>query len=107
MRKIIAAEFVTLDGVMEAPGADDTTLPGKRGWSMPYMNEQAGAEVMGAMAQSDAMLLGRNTYTDFAAYWSAQPSDNPIAQFMNNQTKYVVSTTLKSADWSNSHLIST
>jgi dihydrofolate reductase len=105
MRKIRAAEFITLDGVVEAPGSGDTTLPDKKGWSMPYMTEEIGMTIMSQMDASDAMLLGRTTYESFAAFWSAMPEDNPIAQRMNNQNKYVVSTTLEKADWKNSTLI--
>ncbi len=105
MRKLTSGIFITLDGVVEAPGAGDTTLPDKRGWSMPFMDEEVGGFVMGGMASSDAMLLGRKTYQDFAAYWSAQPEDDPIAGHMNNQTKYVVSTTLNQVDWKNSTLL--
>ncbi len=105
MRKLTSGIFITLDGVVEAPGAGDTPLPDKRGWSMPFMDEEVGGFVMGGMASSDAMLLGRKTYQDFAAFWSAQPEDDPIAGHMNNQTKYVVSTTLNQVDWKNSTLL--
>lgn len=105
MRKLNAALFITLDGVVEAPGASDTTLPEKRGWSMPYMNDDVGQVIGASMATSDAMLLGRKTYQDFAAFWPQVPADDPFGQFMNNQTKYVVSTTLNKAEWKNSHLI--
>lgn len=105
MRRIIAATFLTLDGVMEAPGRGDTTLPDHRGWSERFMNEEIGGMIMSQMDASDAMLLGRRTYQDFAAYWPAVPKEDPFGQRMNNQSKYVVSTTLKSADWKNSTLI--
>jgi dihydrofolate reductase len=105
MRKLISGLFITLDGVVEAPGSGDTTLPDKRGWSMPFTDEEVGGFIMGGMASSDAMLLGRNTYENFAAFWSAQPADDPIAAHMNNQKKYVVSSTLKQADWNNSTLL--
>jgi dihydrofolate reductase len=105
MRKIVAAEFITLDGVVEAPGSGDTTLPDKKGWSMPYTDEAVVNVIFGQMDASDAMLLGRTTYEGFATFWSAMPEDNPIAQRMNNQNKYVVSTTLDKADWTNSTLI--
>lgn len=105
MRKIIASTFVTLDGVMEAPGSGDVSLPEHAGWSMPFTNEEVGQFIFGQMAQSDAMLLGRQTYQEFAAYWSAQPAEDPFAQRMNGQIKYVVSNSLKSADWNNSTLI--
>jgi len=105
MRKLTSGIFITLDGVVEAPGTGDTTLPDKRGWSMPFTDEEVGAFIMGGMASSDAMLLGRKTYQNFAAYWSAQPDTNPIAGQMNNQNKFVVSTTLDKADWKNSTLL--
>lgn len=105
MRKIVAAEFITLDGVIEAPGSEDTTLPEKRGWSMPFMSDEVGQVIFESMQNSDAMLLGRRTYADFAVFWSAVPAEDPIGQFMNNQTKYVVSTTLGKAEWKNSTLI--
>ncbi len=105
MRKINAALFITLDGVVEAPGGEETIPPEQRGWSMPFMNPEVEQVIAGSMANSDAMLLGRRTYQDFAAYWPAAPADDPFGQFMNNQPKYVVSTTLERAEWKNSHLI--
>ncbi len=105
MRKLTAGLFITLDGVVEAPGADDTTLPGKRGWSMPYTDEEVGGFIMGGLMATDAMLLGRKTYENFAAYWAPLGDKNPIASSMNNQNKFVVSTTLNKADWKNSTLL--
>ncbi|MBI1280801.1 MAG: dihydrofolate reductase [Anaerolineaceae bacterium] len=105
MRKLTAGIFITLDGVYEAPGEGDTTLPDKRGWSMPFTDEEVGGFIMSGMAASDAMLLGRKTYQDFAAYWGPLGDENPIASAMNNQTKYVVSTTLDKTDWKNSSLL--
>jgi dihydrofolate reductase len=105
MRKLTAGIFITLDGVYEAPGAGDTTLPDKRGWSMPFTDEEVGGFIMGGMASSDAMLLGRKTYQEFAAFWSAQPADDFFAGQMNNQNKVVVSTTLNKVDWKNSTLL--
>jgi dihydrofolate reductase len=105
MRKINAALFITLDGVVEAPGSDDTTLPEKRGWSMPFMDDEVGQVIGAAMMNSDAMLLGRKTYESFAAFWPNVPEDDPFGQIMNNQAKYVVSTTLDKAEWKNSRLI--
>jgi dihydrofolate reductase len=105
MRKIIAAEFVTLDGVMEAPGSGDTTLPERRGWSEPYMNEEIGKLILDQMDASDALLLGRKTYQDFAVFWPSVPDEDPFGKRMNNTAKYVVSTTLDEADWKNSRLI--
>jgi len=105
MRKINAALFITLDGVVEAPGGESTLPPDRRNWSMPFMSDEVGQVITASMANSDAMLLGRRTYQDFAAYWPNVPADDPFGQFMNNQTKYVVSTTLDKAEWKNSHLI--
>lgn len=105
MRKVIAAEFVTLDGVMEAPGSGDTTLPERRGWSEPYMNEEIGKLILDQMDASDALLLGRKTYQDFAAFWPSVPDEDPFGKRMNSRVKYVVSKTFKHADWNNSRLI--
>ena len=105
MRKLTSGIFITLDGVVEAPGPGDTTLPDKRGWSMPFTDDEVGGFIMGGMASSDAMLLGRKTYQDFAAFWSAQPEDDFVAGQMNNQNKFVVSTTLDKVDWKNSTLL--
>lgn len=105
MRKLTANLFITLDGVYEAPGEGDITLPDKCGWSMPYTDEEVGGFIMSGMASSDAMLLGRTTYKEFAAFWSAQPEDDFFAGQMNNQNKFVVSTTLNKTDWKNSTLL--
>jgi dihydrofolate reductase len=105
VRKLISGIFITLDGVVEAPGAGDTTLPDKRGWSHPFTDDEVGGFIMNGMASSDAMLLGRKTYQNFAAYWGPLGDENPIASQMNNQNKFVVSTTLDKVDWKNSTLL--
>jgi dihydrofolate reductase len=94
MRKINAGLFISLDGVVEAPDK----------WTGPYYNEQVGQAVGGLMAQNDAMLLGRVTYEAFAAAFGGQSGG--IADQMNGMPKFVVSSTLTSADWQNSTLIS-
>lgn len=96
MRKISASFFISLDGVVESPDQ----------WHFPYFNDEMGAAIAAAMAESDALMLGRVNYQEWAAYWPSQPGDDPIAGFMNNTTKYVVSTTLTNAEWSNSTVIS-
>jgi|SRR5579859_429848 len=101
MRKIIVGEFVSLDGVTEGPGPGDPFV--HSGWTMPYFNEEIW-KVTTDVTNVDAMLLGRRTYEGFAAAFGSQSGG--AADVMNNQTKYVVSTTMKSADWQNSHLIS-
>ncbi len=97
MRKVTAGLFVSLDGVVESPEK----------WHFPYFNDEMGEAVEAAIAASDAMLLGRVTYQEFAAYWPGVSSeDEPFATHMNNTPKYVVSKTLDKAEWNNSTLIS-
>ena len=96
---------MTLDGVVEAPGSADTTLPEKRGWSEPYMSQEIGMSIFDLIQKSDAFLLGRKTYQDFAAFWPSMPAEDPFAKVMNSMPKYVVSTTLNKAEWNNSTLI--
>src|SRR5918998_3590837 len=97
MRKVIVSEFVSLDGVFEAPDQ----------WHFPYFDEEMGQEIAEAMGQADAMLMGRVLYEEWAAYWPQQdPEENPVAGRMNGVRKYVVSTTLKEPlGWDNSTLI--
>lgn len=97
MRKIIAAEHMSLDGVVEAPER----------WSFAYFNEELGQEVGASMATADAMLMGRTTYEEWAAFWPNQdPEENRFANHMNGVQKYVVSTHLKGPlGWQNSTLI--
>ena len=94
MRKIAAGLFVPLDGVVESPEQ----------WTGPYFNDQVGQAVGALMAANDAMLLGRTTYEGFAAAFGGQSGG--MADQMNNTPKFVVSSTLTSADWQNSTLIS-
>jgi dihydrofolate reductase len=97
MGKVVAAEFVSLDGVMESPDK----------WHFPYFDEEMGQAVEEGFAASDAMLMGRVNYEEWAAYWPQQdPEENPITATMNGRRKYVVSTTLEEPlEWSNSTLI--
>jgi dihydrofolate reductase len=95
MRKIVAVEFVSLDGVAEAPES----------WTPPYFNEELMEIAQAGMDSADAMLLGRRTYEDFAAYWPHQPKDAPFAEWTNTNHKYVVSTTRTSLEWGPSTLI--
>jgi dihydrofolate reductase len=97
MRKVVASEFVSLDGVVESPEK----------WHFPYFNEQMGDAIGAAMAASDAMLMGRVLYEEWAAFWPNQdPDENPVAARMNGVRKYVVSTTLEEPlEWQNSTLI--
>ena len=97
MRKVVASEFVSLDGVVESPDK----------WHFPYFNDQMGDAIGVAMATSDAMLMGRVLYEEWAAFWPKQdPDENPVAARMNGVRKYVVSTTLEEPlEWQNSTLI--
>jgi dihydrofolate reductase len=97
MRKVIASEFVSLDGVFEAPDQ----------WHFPYFDDEMGQEIGAAMAASDAMLMGRVLYGEWADFWPQQdPEKNPFAGRMNGVRKYVVSTTLEEPlGWDNSTLI--
>jgi dihydrofolate reductase len=97
MRKVVAAEFLSLDGVMEAPDR----------WHFPYFNCEMEQAIGEGFAASDAMLMGRVNYEEWAAYWPQQdPEQNPVAALMNSRRKYVVSTTLEEPPkWSNSTLI--
>jgi dihydrofolate reductase len=97
MRKIVAGLFISLDGVVESPDK----------WHFPYFSEEMGAAIGGQMAASDTMLLGRQTYQEFASYWPTQgvEADKGIADHMNNTPKLVVSSTLDNLEWNNSTLI--
>ena len=108
MRKIIVHEFITLDGVIQAPGgADEDTEGGftHGGWTRPYWHDDIGLHFFQAMSQADALLLGRKTWQIHGGAFEPMTGD-PFADTMNNIRKYVVSTTLKSAAaWRNSILI--
>jgi dihydrofolate reductase len=102
MRRIVVSLFMALDGVIEGPGPGDLEFDA-RGWTMPYWADEIGAYIGASMANSDAMLLGRKTYDTFKRTFEGQT--DPGSMGMNNARKYVVSTTLKAADWNNSTLI--
>jgi dihydrofolate reductase len=105
MRKIIAAAFVSLDGVMQAPGAPPEDPTGgftQGGWTVNYWDEPMG-EFMGGMFTSPFdLLLGRNTYDIFAAHWPYVPADDPIGESFNRVTKYVATTSAEPLTWKNS-----
>lgn len=110
MRKLIVAEFVSLDGVMQAPGgANEDTEGGfsHGGWTMPYWHDDIGAHFFEAFNQCDALLLGRKTWQIHGEAFEPMAEGNPFGDVMNKVQKYVVSTTLTSVDaWRNSTLIS-
>jgi dihydrofolate reductase len=108
MKKLVVGTFLTLDGVMQAPGSSEEDKAGGfkyGGWQMPYFDADSGRIMDKIMAENEAMLLGRITYQIFAGYWPTAPADEPIAARMNSMPKYVVSNTLKKLDWNNSKLI--
>ncbi|MDP3964301.1 MAG: dihydrofolate reductase family protein [bacterium] len=102
MRKIIVLSFITLDGVMQAPGGpEEDTFGGFRygGWTVPYFDEFSGKVMGEQMSKTAALLLGRKTYDIFAGYWPEHEDSWPG---INDVPKYVVSTTLVNPEWENS-----
>src|ERR1044071_5574956 len=109
MRKLTVAEFVSLDGVMQAPGGAEEDTDGgftHGGWTHPYWHDDIGAHFFQAMTQTDALLLGRKTWQGHAGAFEPMPAGDPFGDVMNTIPKYVVSTSLTSAAaWRNSTLI--
>ena len=109
MRKLIVAEFITLDGVIQAPGgADEDTEGGFHhgGWTRPYWHDAIGARFFQAMTEADTLLLGRKTWQIHGGAFEPLPAGDPFGDLMNGFRKVVVSTTLTSAlGWRNSTLI--
>jgi len=106
MRKIIVHEFITLDGVIQAPGSPTEDTDGgftHGGWTMPYWHDDIGAHFGQIFAEADTLLLGRKTWQGHGQAFEPNPAEDPFSGFK----KYVVSSTLKSADaWRDSSLIS-
>jgi len=110
MRKLIIAEFITLDGVIQAPGSADEDIENGfayGGWTHPYWHDDIGAHFFQAIQEADALLLGRKTWQIHGGAFEPMPVGDPFGDVMNRFQKYVVSTTLESAaGWRNSTLIS-
>ena len=110
MRNIVVAEFVTLDGVIQAPGgaAEDTDGGFTHGgWMWPYWHDDIGAHFFQLMGESDALLLGRKTWEIHGGAFEPMPAGDTFGDLMNAMPKYVVSTTLTDASaWRNSTVIS-
>lgn len=103
MRKIIVTEFITLDGVIEAPGGNETPHP-NGGWMPPYGTPETGKYKIDELASVDALLLGKTTYENFAAFWPTQ-TDEAFGNPINRLPKYVVSRSLQKVEWNNSHIL--
>ncbi|MBX4205390.1 MAG: dihydrofolate reductase family protein [Candidatus Doudnabacteria bacterium] len=105
MRKIIVIEFVSLDGVMQAPGGPEEDTSGGfkyGGWTFPYMDEFSGKQMGEQMKEPFELLLGRKTYDIFASFWPGHDSEWPG---VNKAKKYVVSKTLLNPTWENTTII--
>jgi dihydrofolate reductase len=96
MRKLIVAQFISVDGVVEAPEQ----------WHFPYVNEQVMGVVFEVSRNVDTMLLGRVTYQTYAGAFADAPADDPVGSAMNRPEKVVVSDTLDRLDWANSTRLS-
>ncbi len=105
MRKILAATFVSLDGIMQAPGGpdEDTELNFRLGgWTFPFFDAALGASMGELFGQPFDLLLGRKTYDIFAAYWPRAAPDDPIGGVFNRVVKYVATHSRAPLDWENS-----
>jgi dihydrofolate reductase len=108
MRKLVVIDFLSLDGVMQAPGQPEEDTEGgfkHGGWAVPYHDQGLAESVAVSMAATDAYLFGRKTYENFAAYWPTAPREIPFTDHLNNTAKYVVSKTLTNPEWHNSTVI--
>lgn len=108
MRKLMVTSFVTLDGVMQAPGGGDEDRDGgfeHGGWSVPVFDEQLMRVMTALVDRAGALLLGRRTYDIFAATWPLADADDPIGAKLNSVRKYVASRTLDNVTWQNSTLL--
>ena len=108
MRKLIAAEHISLDGVIQAPGGPREDPSGGfrfGGWSVPYDDDAIGRAVQDLHAQPFELLLGRRTYDIWAAYWPNVPAGHTIADLFNSVPKHVATHRPDTLDWQNSHAL--
>jgi dihydrofolate reductase len=108
MRKLIVHEFVTLDGIMQAPGGPAEDTDGgftHGGWTRSYWHDDIGAKFGALMQDVDAFLLGRRTYVTHAEAFEPMPAGDPFGDMMNTPRKYVVSRTLEKPIWRDTTVI--
>ena len=108
MRKLIVSEFITLDGVIQAPGGKDEDRDGgfeHGGWTLPYWHDDIGASFVALMQDVDALLLGRSTYVTHAQAFEPMAAGDPFGDLMNTPKKYVVSRTLEKPMWRDTTII--
>jgi len=108
MRKLVVIEFLSLDGVYQAPGDPNEDIEGgfrHGGWQRPYFDDVLGTAAAGGMSETDAHLFGRKTYEIMAGYWPTAPADDPYGRHLNSVQKYVASRTLQKVEWQNSTLL--
>ena len=108
MRKLVVTTFVTLDGVMQAPGGPGEDPSGGfayEGWLVPFFDEALGAQMSEWFAGAEDFLVGRGTYELFYASWPKMISDDPVSQGLNFKIKHVASRSLESVEWETARLI--
>lgn len=108
MRKLVVGAFMSLDGVVQAPGGPDEDREGgfeQGGWLVPFFDETFGEIMTAWTLKADAFLLGRKTYEIFAASWPKADPDDDVGRALNTRPKYVASTTLTTLEWNNSTLL--
>lgn len=107
MRKLIASTFVSLDGVLQAPGGPDEDPTGfpHGGWVFPFFDEEIDISAAGFDGKDRELVLGRKTYEIFEAYWPYQSKNDPTAKTLNAARKHVATRTLKSLEWNNSSVL--
>ncbi|PSJ47652.1 riboflavin biosynthesis protein RibD [Zobellella endophytica] len=108
MRRLVASTFVSLDGIMQAPGGPEEDPTGGfalGGWMFNYWDEAMDLSAAGFTGQDRELVLGRKTYEIFEAYWPYQPGEDPVANTLNAAKKHVASRTLTALHWHNSALL--
>lgn len=108
MRKLVVIEFMSLDGVVQAPGDPQEDTEGgfeHGGWQRPYFDDVLMQEAAGGMAATDAQLFGRKTYDKMASFWPTVGDDDPFARHLNSVAKYVASRSMTDAAWRNTTVL--